>query len=499
MARFMTADAFNALDKPIEYLPFRFERRTHDYLVSNMVGDFVTLTHEEFHKLSDLRMTPDDELYKKAYRAHLVTRTGQQAQHQLLALRLRSRMAFLRDVTPLHIFVVTLRCEHSCPYCQVSRQSTDRSRYDMSDEMAQRALAIALDSPSARIKIEFQGGEPLLNFPLIAKIVTAAESSAAAKAGKKIDFVIASNLALLSDEHLAFCKQHDVLLSTSLDGPADLHNKNRPRPGGNSHDLAVKGIKRAQEMLGMDRVGALMTTTDGSLGRIEEIIDEYLRLELDGIFLRPLSPYGFAVKTKQFHRYDSKRWLDFYARGLHYILGINRAGRYFPEFYSALILRRMLTDRPIGYVDLRSPAGIGLGALVYNYDGRVFASDEGRMLAEMGDCTFQLGHVDTASYRALVTSDKLVDLVGSSLTQCAPECSDCVFEPHCGADPVYHHATQRDSVGIKPLSEFCARQKGVMSLLLDILEQSPEDAAILRRWGGCDADPARNCDGYPRL
>src|SRR5271165_3004500 len=31
-----------------------------------------------------------------------------------------SRMAYLRYPTPLHIFVVTLRCEHSCPYCQVS-------------------------------------------------------------------------------------------------------------------------------------------------------------------------------------------------------------------------------------------------------------------------------------------------------------------------------------------------------------------------------------------
>ena len=75
-------------------------------------------------------------------------------------------------------------------------------------------------------------------------------------------------------------------------------------------------------------------------------------------------------------------------------------------------------------------------------------------------------------------------LVASSLTQCAPECSDCVFETHCGADPVYHHATQRDPVGIKPLSEFCARQKGIMSLLLDILNNEPENAAILRRWGG---------------
>jgi uncharacterized protein len=392
-------------------------------------------------------------------------------------------MAFLRQVTPLHLFVVTLRCEHSCPYCQVSRQSTDRARYDMTEETAQRALRIALDSPSARIKVEFQGGEPLLNFDLIEKIVLAAKAAEPA-AGKRIDFVIASNLALLTDEHLAFCKTHDVLLSTSLDGPADLHNKNRPRPGGNSHELAVRGIKRAKAILGTDRVGALMTTTENSLTRVEEIVDEYVGLGLDGIFLRPLSPYGFAVKTKQFHRYDSRRWLEFYERGLRYILSINRAGHYFPEFYSALILRRMLTDRPIGYVDLRSPAGIGLGALVYNYDGRVFASDEGRMLAEMGDTTFELGHVNTHSYRSLILSDKLVDLIAASLTQCAPECSDCVFEPHCGADPVYHHATQRDPVGIKPLSEFCARQKGVMGLLIDILEQSPDDAAILRRWGG---------------
>ena len=226
-----------------------------------------------------------------------------------------------------------------------------------------------------------------------------------------------------------------------------------------------------------------MTTTEASLDRVEEIVDEYLRLDLDGIFLRPLSPYGFAVKTKAIRKYDSKGWLDFYARGLRYILEINRSGRHFPEFYASLILKRMFADRPLGYVDLRSPAGIGLGALVYNYDGKVFASDEGRMLAEMGDRTFELGSV-TESYRSLVFSDKLFDLVGSSLTQCAPECLDCVYEAHCGADPVYHHATQSDPVGIKPLSEFCARQKGIMNLLLEILESSPQDAAILRRWGG---------------
>jgi hypothetical protein len=207
-----------------------------------------------------------------------------------------------------------------------------------------------------------------------------------------------------------------------------------------------------------------------------------MRLGLDGIFLRPLSPYGFAVKTRQFQRYDATRWLTFYERGLRYVLEMNKQGTFFPEFYATLLLQRILTDRPNGYVDLRSPAGIGLGALVYNYDGVVFASDEGRMLAEMGDRTFELGSVVADDYQSLLMSDKLINSVANSLTQCAPQCVTCAYEPHCGADPVYHHATQSDLLGIKPLSEFCARQKGILRLLSELLDGSPEDAVVLRSW-----------------
>jgi His-Xaa-Ser system radical SAM maturase HxsB len=482
MSHFQPSTAFEASNGELELLPFRFERLDGDqYLVSNFVGDMTFLSGPDLRRLAALDLAPDDALYALAFEKLLLRRKGQRAPLQLLAMRQRSRSSFLRTPTQLHILVVTLRCEHSCPYCQVSRRSTDRDRYDMSFETAARAVEVALSSPSPHIKLEFQGGEPLLNFDLIRAVVPFAKEKAEA-AGKTLDFVITSNLALLTDEVLDFCKTHDIVLSTSLDGPEDLHNRNRPRPGGDSHQLAVEGIRRAQATLGKERVGALMTTTEASLGRVEEIVDEYVGLGLDGIFLRPLSPYGFAVKTKQYAKYDSRLWLEFYERGLRYILRLNREGTYFPEFYATLLARRMLSDIPTGYVDLRSPAGIGLGALVYNYDGKVFASDEGRMLAEMGDRTFELGDLATDDYASIILSDKLIDLVGKSLTQCAPQCSSCAFEPHCGADPVYHHATQKDPVGIKPLSGFCARQKGIMTLLVDLLENSPEDAAVLRRW-----------------
>lgn len=305
----------------------------------------------------------------------------------------------------------------------------------MSEATAARSLDLVFQSPSPAIKIEFQGGEPLLNFPII-KYVVAEAKKRNETAKRDLAFVIATNLAVLSDEHLAFAREHDILISTSLDGPAELHNRNRPRQGRDSHQRAVDGINRARAALGFHRVGALMTTTAASLGQVREIIDEYVRMDFGGIFLRPLSPYGFAIKTKFYQSYDQRRWLDFYFEGLDYIIDLNRAGLDFIEHYAAMVLKKMLTPSQTSYVDLMSPAGIGIGALVYNYNGTVYVSDESRMLAEMGDETFALGNVHDDSFAELMLSEKLLEPLEKSFAASVPGCSWCAFEPYCGADPV---------------------------------------------------------------
>ena len=76
----------------------------------------------------------------------------------------------------------------------------------MSTETAMRALDVALAAPAPTIKIEFQGGEPLLNFLLIKQIVNSAREKAHSK--KRLEFVIATNLALLDDEVLDFCRMN---------------------------------------------------------------------------------------------------------------------------------------------------------------------------------------------------------------------------------------------------------------------------------------------------
>lgn len=465
-------------------LPFQFERlEAGRVLVTNMVGEHLFLTGEEFAQFMGRPLPVDSPLVRRLRAKQIIRQADEQLPLDLLALKTRTRYSRLPYFTGLHIFVMSLRCEHSCPYCQVSRQSQDKARFDMSAETAERALDAAFRSPSPYLKIEFQGGEPLLNFGLIKEVVVEAERRNESE-GRDLSFVIATNLALLDDEVLEFCGEHDIYISTSLDGPADLHNRNRPRPGNDSWERAVAGIRRVRETLGIDRVSALMTTTEGSLDRAKEIIDCYVEQGLREIFLRSLSPYGFAIKTKSYAAYGADRWLGFYEEGLDYILELNRRGVAFTEIYAAIILKKMLTNDDPGYVDLTSPSGIGIGALVYNYDGAVYASDEGRMLAEMRDTTFRLGNLHEQTWEELILSPALLEPLEQSFTLSAPMCSDCAFEPFCGADPVYHQATAGDFLGRKPLSAFCQRNMHIFKLLLNRYESDPFAREVFLGWTG---------------
>ena len=144
------------------------------------------------------------------------------------------------------------------------------------------------------------------------------------------------------------------------------------------------------------------------------------------------------VKSRHRTGYEIDRFLAFYKRGLDYILSLNKQGVDLQEVYAKIILTKILTPYSTRYVDLQSPAGAGVSVLVYNYDGDVYASDEARMLAEMHDTTFRLGNVHTDSHRSIFTGDPFRDLVAASCNE-----TECAFQPYCGADPVFHHATQR--------------------------------------------------------
>jgi His-Xaa-Ser system radical SAM maturase HxsB len=463
-------------------LPMRFSSLdSARYVLSNIAGEFRVVTRDVIEALVSKKIPAGSELYDDLKSGHFIYDADSDVAVPLLGLKYRTKLGRIAQFTGLHMFVVTLRCDYTCQYCQVSRQTEDRNAFDMAAEVAQRSVDLVFESPSPAIKIEFQGGEPLLNFDSIKYVVQLAEERNKSEK-RDLQFVIATNLSMLTDEILDFSDVHGIYFSTSLDGPEDIHNRNRPRPGRNGHALTVAGITKIRERLGVDRVSALMTTTEASLGRCRDIIDEYVSRGFHSIFLRPLSPYGFAARAGHFARYDAERWLTFYKEGLEYILELNRQGLPLVETFSAIVLKKMLTPQNPGYVDLQSPAGAAISGIVYNYDGDVYAADEGRMLAEMGDKTFRLGNVLSDDYRALLLSDALLDPLEASVAQSVPMCSECAFLPYCGADPVYHHATQGDAVGNRITSGFCHRNIGIFRHLISLMEDSQRDRETLLRW-----------------
>lgn len=184
------------------------------------------------------------------------------------------------------------------------------------------------------------------------------------------------------------------------------------------------------------------------------LIDQYRALGFPAIFLRPISPYGFAQKTKKAIGYTVADFLAFYDEALNYILELNAGGESFEETYAAILLRHILTPFHSGYLDLRSPAGAGFGVLLYNYDGRVFPADEARMAAETGDTRFAMGTV-VDSFDTLMSSEAMRWLSTGAVAEHLSGCRDCAFVPYCGSDPVFHATVQGDPAAGRLGTEFC--------------------------------------------
>jgi His-Xaa-Ser system radical SAM maturase HxsB len=462
---------------PFQFLQFDDERK----IIVNEVGEYLFLNNDEFNSFVTHALDQSSDVYYNLKSKHFLFDSDSAAPFELLVAKYRTKKAHLAGFTKLHIFVISLRCEHSCHYCQVSRVSADRALYDMSPQTATRALDLVFRSPADFIKIEFQGGEPLLNFERIIQVVEDAERRSG-KTGKVVEFVVTTNLALITDEMLEFFRQHNVVLSTSLDGPEFIHNANRPRPGNNSYQLTIQNIQRARAALGYDKVSALMTATQLSLSHAREIIDEYVQNGFQSIFLRSLSPYGFALKTAKSIGYTGEDFLLFYKEAFDYILELNRQGINLVETYAQILLTKILTPFATGYVDLQSPAGAGIGVAVYNYDGDVYASDESRMLAEMGDEQFKLGNVHRDSYEEIFGGEALRTITASSCVESMPGCADCAFQTFCGADPIFNYATQGSLVGHRPTSEFHRKNFFLIKHLLTLYHADPMVKRIFWGW-----------------
>ena len=184
-------------------------------------------------------------------------------------------------------------------------------------------------------------------------------------------------------------------------------------------------------------LSALATISKFSLKYSKEIIEEYVKWDFHGIHLRPLSSLGLSGgSAKDQIGYSADEFMDFWKKSMDYIITINQRGKFFYERGTRIILKKILTDKNPSFVDLRSPCGAAIGQLLYNYNGKVYTCDEGRMVE--GD-TFMLGDVKKDDYKKIISNPKVKTMITASTLENL-SCDSCVYKPYCGVCPVLFYA-----------------------------------------------------------
>lgn len=439
------------------------------YFVSTRHGGWVILDKEEFDSFKSRDFEPDSELFNELKDVGIIL-----TEDSMDKIKKDLWKKHYRLVNPptYHVIPVSEACNMNCVYChpdsKPGKGSMDRS-------MAEEILDFIFSIPGIKgktIKIVLTGGEPLTNYDTVRFIVEKAHELAKEK-NINLNISLQSNLTLMEDNIAEFLKEHNVKVGTSIDGPKELHNAQRPyQSGGGTYEDIVYWINRLRKEYGL-HVGAISVVTGISLDYDpKDMVDTFRDLGQKELFIKPYRPQGRAKEHDDELRMTAQEFFDFYRGAVEYILDLWRDGtdiierttREYIENFTSPKRRSMCKDRP---------CGAGITMLSWTKDGDIIACDSLRSEEEA-----KLGNVKEDSYLDIRAA--ALPLV-SMTTDVTPECTRCPFQAFCGMCPGNSFGEHDDPMPKPPLNFECQWQKKAFDYLLKKFTIK-EDREILKSW-----------------
>jgi uncharacterized protein len=184
---------------------------------------------------------------------------------------------------------ISHQCNLRCAYCYADGGHFGGPAAMMDEITAQKAVDFLLDSagPEDMCSLNFDGGEPFLNFDLVRRMVDYAGGEAK-KRDKKLSLNISSNGTLLTEENVRYLKSNRFSLGLSIDGDRSTHNLTRlTGDGAGSYDLLLSAIEQSQLFIQMPYAQARGTITRESLhchATVKHLVDLGFKI----IYLEPV-------------------------------------------------------------------------------------------------------------------------------------------------------------------------------------------------------------------
>jgi His-Xaa-Ser system radical SAM maturase HxsB len=458
--------------------PLKFRQLSEDFvLFVDDAGGFFRANRDFLNRYGTDQLTPADEAFLLTNGHAYYDETD--LPYISFAYRWAARQNLRQQINYV-MLVPTLRCNLSCAYCQVSSATQNSFQYDWSEATLEQTLSFLDRLTTDTIKVEFQGGEPLLRLDLLERV-----RSFCRDRFSHAEFVVCTNLQRLDEPILAFLASPDTFISTSLDGDLATHTRQRTKDARLTKEFAAN-LRRVIDLFGASRVSALPTIDINNPPEIAALVSAYEQFGFHSIYLRPINFHGHARTTPP--RPDvAQRWSDYHSAFLDYIIDMNaHSDLTREEFYFSLCLRRIFRPHIDNHVNLRNPNFVASDYVVIDYDGGIYPTDEARMLARIGYVDLSIGHVETG-----LDQDRIGQLNSNSANNFDPDCIHCVYQSICGTD-IVDDVSRYGRVDLpRHATWHCMRHKALFDRAFQLL-YSPDPAVqrSLCRWLGLSSWPS---------
>ena len=165
-------------------------------------------------------------------------------------------------------------CNLACRYCFAEEGEYHGRRALMSFEVGIKGLDFLIANSGNRrnLEVDFFGGEPLMNWDVVKRLVEYGRSQEE-KFNKNFRFTITTNGVLLNDEIMEFCNREMGNVVLSLDGRREVNDRMRPfRNGKGSYDLIVPKFQKFAESRNQDKYYVRGTFTRHNLDFAKDVL-----------------------------------------------------------------------------------------------------------------------------------------------------------------------------------------------------------------------------------
>ncbi len=203
-------------------------------------------------------------------------------------------------------------CNLACKYCFAEEGEYHGRRALMSLEVGKKALdfLVAHSGNRRNLEVDFFGGEPLMNWDVVKKLVEYGRSLEEPYQ-KKFRFTLTTNGVLLNEEIMEFCNREMGNVVLSLDGRKEVHDWMRPcRTGTGSYDLVVPKFQKFVESRGQKNYYVRGTFTRKNLDFSKDVIHYadlgFQLLSMEPVVAAPEEEYAIRKEDlpQIFEEYD---------------------------------------------------------------------------------------------------------------------------------------------------------------------------------------------------